>query len=149
MSNVLLPSPLLRGEIIELTPADPAAGALFDYQLPAFYNYELLFLKFQFLCSAAVASRYAFWELFTVAGASYARAQAYYPQLTNQTRNYYCAQISNYNAAVYPNTLQLPLPIANVLLPLSSIGITIDSIDAGDQIHDVQMILLRHALPGA
>lgn len=50
--------PLKHGEIIQLVPANPVAGADLSFLLPNNYTYRILNLSFTFVTDANVATRY-------------------------------------------------------------------------------------------
>ena len=148
MSSAPFPSDIMRGSVITEALAAPGAGAVFDYVLPGFFNYELQFLTFQLTASAAVANRNVTITIEDDTPNLLWRCSPIIVQTAGQVRTYHASQLSAPNTIVYPNALQLALPPRNLLRPGYHISLAIDAMDAADQITDIFIHLIRHAMPG-
>lgn len=148
MSNAQLTSLLLRGEIAEELPIDPAPGALWTWTIPNFVRVEVLFVSFTYTADANVANRYVGLEWRRAAGGIFYRTQAIVAQTAGQLRVYHGAEITPAMPVIYPNSLQIQMPVQNLLAPGYQLGVYCDGIQAGDQISASTIIYIGHGEPG-
>jgi hypothetical protein len=140
-------SELMRGSFVAVQPANPAPGANFQWVVPNFGYIEIQSIAFRLVTDANVASRNARIVINDDAVNDLYSNTPAVAQAASLTRTYYASQASLVPASAYPNALQLALPPRYILGPGCTVNITVDSIQATDQIALVNICYLRHALP--
>lgn len=142
-----LSSNLVRGTLLVVNVPPPAVNTDFLYTLPDQFYYELLYYSFRLICDANVASRYVMVQIGAPGGIAMFTIPPPVAQTASQTRFYWGSQRGAFDTFVYPNALQHIIPTQNVLGPSWEIGSLVDTMQATDQLTDIYIALLRHAIP--
>lgn len=131
-----------RGFTEAVPVASPAAGADFTYEVGSRYVERPVALCFNLVTSAVVASRQVVVSIRDENSISLAKIPAGGTQAASLTRTYSYFDRMGQAQAVASNTFLAPLP-GIFMLPGWEIDVAVSSIDVGDQISNVRLLLER------
>lgn len=134
--------PLKHGEIIQVVPADPAAGADLSYLLPNNYTYRILNLSFTYVCDGNAANRY-FTLTITNAGVRALWTVNNVPSTLGQTSIVNIAEWAEPATATAVGVRLVPLPRELIIPGNYTLATAINGIQVGDQISLVSIWLQR------
>jgi len=134
--------PLLNGEIITITPADPGPGIDWSTLLPNNYTYELLGAIFTLVTDITVVTRQVRIS-FELIGVPHAAVLAPNSQTATQTRTYYATQTGD--ATFDATTLRRPIALPNRLTLPGNYQILsrTESLQPGDDYSAIILLLRR------